>query len=170
MASITQPLRDEHTELRPQIEAIRAAGDAVGEPTPADVAERVGRAHAFLSGLLLPHADAAEKALYPAVNQAMGSPEASYTMSLDHAEIRRLTGVLGELREKLAAGEITHQDQRELRMVLYGLYVLVRLHLEKEEEAFLPVLDLRLTPEEASEMFHRMEAAAAEAKRQAGSA
>jgi hypothetical protein len=76
-------------------------------------------------------------------------------MSRDHAEVARLNGLLGELREKLAAGGLTHQDQRELRMVLYGLYVLVRLHLQKEEEeeeedAYLPLLDLRLTPEQAT--------------------
>ncbi len=93
-------------------------------------------------------------------------------MSRNHAEVARLNGLLGEIREKLAAGGLTHQDQRELRTVLYGLYVLVRLHLQKEEEeedAYLHLLDLRLTGEQATEMFAKIQAAAAEAKHMAGS-
>lgn len=167
MASITQPLREEHAELRPEIEAIRAAADSVGRGSPAALSESVERAHAFLSGLLIAHAAAEEEVLYPVVAEAMGSPDATRTMALDHAEIRRLTGRLGELRQALTAGAL--EDEGELRMVLYGLYVLIRLHLDKEEQAYLPLLEDRLKAEEAAEMFHRMEAAAARAKRQVSS-
>jgi hypothetical protein len=48
--------------------------------------------------------------------------------------------------------------------VLYGVYALVKLHFAKEEEVYLPILDQRLTPESAQEMFEAMEAAAHKAK------
>jgi iron-sulfur cluster repair protein YtfE (RIC family) len=48
--------------------------------------------------------------------------------------------------------------------VLFGVYGLVKVHFAKEEEVYLPILDQRLTPEAAQEMFERMEAAAHEAK------
>jgi len=49
---------------------------------------------------------------------------------------------------------------------LYGLYTLVKVHFAKEEEVYLPILDARLGPEAAREMFEAMEAAAHEAKQQ----
>jgi hypothetical protein len=36
----------------------------------------------------------------------------------------------------------------------------VALHFEKEEEIYLPILDASFRPEEADELFRRMEAAA----------
>jgi hypothetical protein len=50
--------------------------------------------------------------------------------------------------------------------VLYGLYAVVKLHFAKEEEVYLPILDARLTHEEASRMFEAMEMAAKQAKSQ----
>ncbi len=79
-----------------------------------------------------------------------------------------MSAVLGELRGKVDARELPPADQSELRRVLYGLHVLVKPHVKKEEDAYLPLLDARLTPEQAGEMFERMESAAAAAKRQAG--
>lgn len=49
---------------------------------------------------------------------------------------------------------------KALRRVLYGLYALVKVHFAKEEEVYLPILDARLTPETAHEMFAAMESAA----------
>jgi hypothetical protein len=48
--------------------------------------------------------------------------------------------------------------------VLYGLHTLVKVHFNKEEEIYLPLLDKSLTAEEAGEMFGKMEEAAAYAK------
>ena len=57
---------------------------------------------------------------------------------------------------------------KELRRVLYGLYALVKVHFAKEEEIYLPLLDARLTPEDAHRMFEEMEMAAQEAKSRIG--
>jgi iron-sulfur cluster repair protein YtfE (RIC family) len=51
-----------------------------------------------------------------------------------------------------------------LRRILYSLYTLLKLHLAKEEEIYLPLLETKLTAEEAHAMFEKMEAAAHEAK------
>ena len=165
MGSLTQPLRDEHAELRPRIEALRAAADSVGVAPAAEVAEAVARCHEFLADHLLAHAHAEEASLYPAVEEAMGCPGATQTMKLDHAEIGRLVEMLGGLRGRLQAGPLNRGGELELRRVLYGLYALVMLHLQKEEDAYLPVLDGWLTAPRATAMFEAMHAAASEAAR-----
>jgi hypothetical protein len=97
----------------------------------------------------------------------MGAAEATATMSRDHVEIGQLTGELGLLRSQLTGADVSESQQKALRRVLYGLYAVVKVHFAKEEEVYLPILDARLTREEAARMFEAMELAAQEAKSKA---
>jgi iron-sulfur cluster repair protein YtfE (RIC family) len=56
------------------------------------------------------------------------------------------------------------QNLKALQRVLYALYALVKVHFSKEEEVYLPILEERLTEEEARGMFEAMEHAAGHAK------
>ncbi len=164
MASITQPLRDEHKELYRELENLRLAGDVVNESLTSLAHEKVEQAYNFLIRQLIPHAQAEEKAIYPIIQKAMGAPQATATMTRDHVEVERLTQELGTLRVHKSQLSITFEQLNALRRVLYGLYTLVKLHFAKEEEIYLPLLDSKLTAEEAHTMFAAMEAAANEAK------
>jgi len=166
MTTITQPLRDEHKELMPHVETLRLAGDSIREAITAADRTLIDNAGTFLTRHLIPHAHAEEKALYPVVRKVMGSEEGTATMSRDHIEVERLTQELEILRSQTTQTEITLQQANSLRRVLYGLYTLVKVHFAKEEEVYLPLLDVRLKPEEAKAMFSAMEAAAQEAKAQ----
>ena len=164
MASITQPLRDEHKALYPQVEVLRLAGDVVNESLTSLAHEKIEQSYNFLIRQLIPHAQAEEKALYPMVEKAMGAPQVTATMSRDHLEVERLTEVLGTLRVHRTQLSITFDQVMALRRVLYGLYTVVKLHFAKEEEIYLPLLDAKLTAEEAKAMFTVMDDAAREAK------
>jgi iron-sulfur cluster repair protein YtfE (RIC family) len=164
MASITQPLRDEHKALYPQVENLRSAGDAINESLTSLAHEKIEQAYNFLTRQLIPHAQAEDKALYPMVQKTMGAPQATATMSRDHEEVYRLTEELGTLRVHRTQLSITFVQVNALQRVLYGLYALVKLHFAKEEEIYLPLLDSKLTAEEAKAMFEAMDAAALEAK------
>ena len=164
MNTLTQPLRDEHKELYPHIEALKQAGLAVHGTLTQSSLEQIDAAHDFLSAHLLPHAQAEEAALYPAVQKVMGSPYATATMSRDHVEVERLTRELADLRSQLQGSEIGAAKANELKRVLYGLYTLVKVHFAKEEEVYLPLLDANLTAEEARELFEAMEKAAVAVK------
>jgi hemerythrin-like domain-containing protein len=162
MATLTQPLRDEHRELLRQVESLRVAAEATADGTPAEVDRLAGEALHFLQHELIPHATAEDEALYPVVAAAIGGPNATATMSRDHVEVGKLTA---ELRELLERGRETGDVHREgLRRVLYGLYALVHLHFAKEEEVYLPILDAALDGPAAARMFEAMEAAAGRAK------
>ena len=164
MASITQPLRDEHKALYPQVEILRLAGDVVNESLTSLAHDKIEQSYNFLIRQLIPHAQAEDKALYPVVQKVLGTPQATTTMSRDHVEVERLTQVLGTLRVHRTQLSITFDQAMALRRVLYGLYALVKLHFAKEEEIYLPLLDSKLTAEEARAMFEAMEVAAGEAK------
>ena len=158
MNPVTQPLRDEHRELRPHIDAILAVADLLDEEPPPALLDRLAETSTFVNGHLLRHATAEERALYPVVARAMGGGDVTATMSRDHREIADLGRRLEGLVDAARAGST---DRRDLRRVLYGLHAIVALHFAKEEEVYLPLLDERLTPEAAGRLFAEMEDAAA---------
>ncbi len=164
MAILTQPLREEHKELLPHIEAIRQVADASGEAPLSELRPQIDGVYDFLVHHLLPHAQAEEAALYPVVGKVMGAPEATGTMSRDHVEVERLIEELGMLRSNVSGSTLTMEQIKDLRRVLYGLYTLVKVHFAKEEEVYLPILDARLTPDAARRLFEDMEQAAHQAK------
>ena len=147
-----------------KLETLRLAGDVVNESLTTLAHDKIEQAYNFLTRQLIPHAQAEEKALYPMVEKAMGALQATATMTRDHVEVERLTQELGTLRVHKSQLSITFEQVSALRRVLYGLYSLVKLHFAKEEEIYLPLLDAKLTAEEAQAMFTAMDAAAREAK------
>lgn len=159
MRTLTQPLRDEHKELIPHIDQILEVANSIPEASLEQIHNGVTEVYEFLAYHLIPHAQAEEAALYPAVQKVLGSSEATKTMSRDHVEVERYIEELAELRES-----ISPQNFKSLQRVLYGLYALIKVHFAKEEEVYLPILEQRLSPEEAREMFEAMEAAAGQAK------
>jgi iron-sulfur cluster repair protein YtfE (RIC family) len=165
MKTITEPLRDEHKELLPHIESLRIAGESIHAHLFSPfIREEVEKAYKFLTDELIPHAKAEDRALYPVVQKVMGAKEATATMSRDHVEVDRLTGELGDLLLKVDGTAITDEQTHAMRRILFGLYALVKVHFAKEEEVYLPLLDARLTEQEAAAMFESMERAAHDVK------
>ena len=164
MASLTQPIKDEHKALSRQVENLRLAGDAVNESLTSSAHDKIEQAYDFLTRQLFPHAQAEEKVLYPMVQKIMDSPHATATMSRDHMEVDRLTMELGSLRVHKTQLSVPFDHAMALRRVLYSLYALIKLHLAKEEEIYLPLLDSKLTEAEAREMFEKMGPVVQEAK------
>jgi hypothetical protein len=102
--TVTQPLRDEHKELIPHIEALRAVADSVGYGSIEAIRHGVDEAYTFLTHHLIPHAEAEDRALYPVVEKLMGTAGVTATMSRDHVEVGRLTQELSGLRAQLTTG------------------------------------------------------------------
>lgn len=164
MASLPQVVRDEHRELVARIEVLRSVADSIGSAEPGSLREGVGQAYRFLIHQLIPHAQAEEQVFYPTVGRVLRAVEATATMSRDHLEIIRLTEELEALRLRLFYEPFNTSDEQALRRVLYGLYAIIKLHLAKEEEIYVPLLEARLQPEEADHLVEAMERTASEAK------
>jgi iron-sulfur cluster repair protein YtfE (RIC family) len=113
---------------------------------------------------LIPHAQAEEQVLYPAVGRLLRAVEATETMSRDHLEVIRLTEELEALRLRLFYTPLSESDKQALRRILYGLYAIIKLHLAKEEEIYLPILEARLPAGEVDHLVKAMERTATDAK------
>ena len=159
MNTLTQPLRDEHKELIPHIKKILEVADSIPDAPLEQLRTGVREVYEFLAYHLIPHAQAEDDALYPAVQRALGSLDATRTMTRDHIEVAHYIAELAQLQQDLSP-----QNFKALQRVLYGLYALVKVHFAKEEEVYLPILEERMTADEATEMFESMEIAASHAK------
>jgi iron-sulfur cluster repair protein YtfE (RIC family) len=152
MTTPTEPMRQEHRQIRSRLAAMRALADGIDEiPTTALTSELDGMV-AFLDGGLIPHALAEEEVVYPQVAAAMEPGQGTATMSRDHLEILRLADQLRHLTHRLR-DQPSKRLRRDLRRVLYRLEAIGALHLGKEEEIYLPILDTVLTPETAAALF-----------------
>lgn len=154
--ALTRPLRDEHRELLPNIEMLRSTADLVGLAMIEQVCGLLDEAHGFLVQRVIPHAGAEERVLYPVIEEAMGAPGATQAMGLDHVAIARGADELDWLRGQLHGSTLTLDQAMALRRVLYGLHAILKLHFQKVEELYLPVLDCWLTQERARILFGHM--------------
>lgn len=145
-AEMLHRFANEHDEMREELSILRQTAQliATGGLDQAHVSLR--RVDDFLFETLLPHEQAEDKQLYPALAGPLGSGEATATMSRMHAEIDRLSRRLRtHLEQADAAGGLSADQSDDLLACLYGLYALLRLHFVQEEENYFT-----LTTEEAS--------------------
>ena len=125
----------EHDELAQVRRMVRQAADTVAGGAGPRSDAIVRRVHQLLTERLLPHEHAEETELYPLLDQVLGSPEGTFTMSRGHVEIERLVRRLGRhLAETPATVEPDQVD--DLRATLYGLDAVLTLHFAQEEEAY----------------------------------
>ncbi len=127
----------EHDQLRDSIGLLRTAADRLAAGPDAGALDSIVAAHALLTERILPHEQAEETLLYPALADPLGSGEATATMSRTHAEIQRLSDrITTHLALARSAGAIQHDQVDDLLACLYGLYALLRLHFLQEEENY----------------------------------
>ncbi len=109
------------------------------EKSPRDPAALV----AFLRGELLPHAEEEERELYDRIERVIPPEQATLTMRLDHEAIAQYTRELEELASTLASASAAERAALESRFWQRAreLAAIVRLHLDKEERAYLPLYE-----------------------------
>lgn len=139
----------EHHDILPHIDQLKQTADMVGVAPAEDIRQATQSSYEFLTHQLIPHAKAEDAVLYPLIARYMGYRDVTNVMSRDHEEVGTLTARLGKLLQ-------TDMDATELRRVLYSLHAIVRLHFEKEESYYLPVLREHLTVEDDEKAAHAM--------------
>lgn len=137
----TRPLADraaverlgaEHEALRALLERMRRTAERLDrEPTPPLPA--LQQIAATFEALLLPHQEAEEAGLYPALAQALGGRDPLGTMTRMHAEIARSAERFRALVAGMAGNGGSAAEAREAIRLLHGLDALLEIHLAAEE-------------------------------------
>ncbi|MFF3890104.1 heavy metal translocating P-type ATPase [Streptomyces sp. NPDC001914] len=135
--ALVQRFAAEHDDLQDVLDAVRGAADRVSDSPGPGALAAVEEAHRLLAERLLPHENAEEHELYPALAPALGGPEATATMSRAHTEIARLSRrIATHLELSRVDGGLAPGQLDDLRSCLYGLNTVLRLHFTQEEENY----------------------------------
>jgi hypothetical protein len=137
--SLPQAAHEHHERLLERVNRIPEMADALLAAKPDAALASITEMRGFLSGTLLPHMEAAERALYPQLERMFQNRHSMAPMRREHDRIRELVGEFGGLVDK-DAGTISLGRTLALRRVLFSLYALLKVHLA-EEEAYLRIVE-----------------------------
>lgn len=131
---------DEHIDLRPRLGQLREVADQLGGAPAGDTMARLRSVHTFLVEELLPHEEAEDTELYPALAEVLGGADPTGAMSRTHVEIATQVRRLGRILDGIGVEGPIDEDVNELRQLLYGLHAILRLHFSQEEEGYFSLL------------------------------
>ena len=141
MTSMLPRVSHEHHErLSRHVDAMPAVADLIGTAPVADLAPRLDDTCTFLTDLLVPHMEAAERALYPELERMFQNRHSMTPMRREHAEIRSLVDDLRGRRTGVDQGCLTVAEAVALRRVIFRLYALLKVHLA-EEQLYLDIVE-----------------------------
>ena len=131
----------EHQRLLPGVKRIRYTADRLDQLSAQDVRTELTKLHQFLMTEVIPHEQAEEATVYPAVARLIGGDDPTAPMNRAHLEIAHMVDVLGRHLNELPSQGPAIDDIRDLRHILYGLDAILRLHFAQEDEAYLALMD-----------------------------
>ncbi len=150
-ASLPQVSHEHHDRLMHHVDTMPLVGDQLGVASVAELRPRVDDVAAFLNGLLLPHMEAAERALYPELERMFQNRHSMTPMRREHDEIRKLVAELVRLQQRLDAGPLHTGETVALRRVIFRLYAMLKVHLA-EEELYLGIIEHGVSAESAGKL------------------
>ena len=145
--ALTRRFRAEHARLRPDIDHLLAVADQIGSVDPKTAYRLASGVHHFLVDDLIPHEQAEDAELYPALARVLGGADPTGTMSRGHAEIVHLSQRLGCLLADVDEERLEADDNSDTRRLLYGLHAVLRLHFSQEDEGYFSLVDDQPAPE-----------------------
>lgn len=147
----------EHEErLLSQVDRLPAVADSIASTPAAELRPRVDEVVEFMTGVLVPHMEAAERALYPELERLMQNRHSMTPMRREHEEIRALVASLERSRGRLATGHFGSGEAVALRRILFQLYGLLKIHLA-EEHLYLDLIEHGISPEADAALAAAME-------------
>lgn len=147
---------EHHERLLHHVQELPGIADMLLGPNTTEVRPTLAASSSFLTETLLPHIDAAERALYPELERLFQNRHSMGPMRREHGEIRRLVGDLARLTDELEPGPVAIGKALALRRVLFHLYSLLRIHLA-EEEAYLHIVEHGVTADVADVLAAAMD-------------
>ena len=147
---------EHHDRLTRQIDLMPAVGDLIGTAPLTELRPKVDELSAFLTGLLIPHMDAAEQTLYPELERLLQNLHSMTPMRREHGEIRKLVADLGRFQARVDDGRLSTGDAVALRRVVFRLFALLKVHLA-EEQLYLGIIEKGTSAESAAALAAAME-------------
>jgi hypothetical protein len=149
-------IREHHDRLIRHVDRIPATADLLGHAKPPELGPALDETCGFLSELLVPHMDAAERALYPQLERLLQNRHSMTPMRREHDEIRARIGELEALRGEAGRRALGVAQQVKLRRLLFQLYAALKVHLA-EEVLYADMVEFGASAEQEAALATAME-------------
>ncbi len=149
--SLPRVAHEHHERLMQHVEEMPAIGATMLSAPIEELRPRLLEVDEWLTGLLIPHLDAAERTLYPELERMLQNQHSMTPMRREHEAIRRLVGEYSRLVKGLGEGKPKVGRILALRRVFYRLFAILEIHLA-EEELYIPIINHGVTDEAAELM------------------
>lgn len=162
-------IRTHHAELAQKLMEYAGQFDAgINQFDVSLLTDLLTQLGSFLTDELLPHAQGEERVLYPALDPVIaqhGSPTS--TIRIDHEYLTRFIQEATDLAGKLRSVGQRERDPiaAQLQQVLGQLQTLLTVHLAKEEQVYLPLVEQHFSPDEQQRLLGELHEAAAQIPR-----
>ena len=140
-SALAQRFQTEHRAIEADLLQLKATADSLGSLPPSEAVGRLRAIYELLQREVLPHEEAEETVLYPALNRVLGGADPTGPMSRGHAEITHRIRRLGRFLDELRDEGPDAVETADLRNLLYGLHAILSLHTAQEEESYLSLGD-----------------------------
>jgi iron-sulfur cluster repair protein YtfE (RIC family) len=110
----------------------------------------------FLTELLLPHMEAAERALFPELDRMMQNRHSTVPLRREHEQIRAAVQDLARLRGVADHGQLSMNEKVALRRIVFRLYALLKIHMA-EELLYAELVEHSASPEAERALAAAME-------------
>lgn len=155
-ATLPQVSLEHHDRLMHHLDAMTAVGDMIGVAPITELRPSVDEVARFLTGLLLPHMEAAEHTLYPELERMLQNRHSMTPMRREHDEIRQLIAEFARLDDRLISGPPQTSELVTLRRVTFRLYAMLKVHLA-EEQLYLGIIEHGVSADVAERLAAAME-------------
>jgi len=129
-------LHAEHRELEPVLDRLTTVADRLPGLQGAALLGAVQEVEAMLRERILPHEQADDHQVYPAIAALLGGDDPLAAMSRTHREIFRLHRRLAAATERLATSGDDAGAVQDVQRTLHALDAILRLHFLQEEEIY----------------------------------
>jgi iron-sulfur cluster repair protein YtfE (RIC family) len=127
------PVAQQHHErLLHHVDRMPAVADLLDRGSVDELRTQLDEMCEFMTDLLVPHMEAAERALYPELERMMQNRHSMTPTRREHAQIRAGVDQLIALRNRMNPPRLSLNDQVALRRTIFQLYGLLKVHLAEE--------------------------------------
>jgi iron-sulfur cluster repair protein YtfE (RIC family) len=129
-------LKAEHAGLAQALERMARLAEQLDTAANGTFMAELRAVDALLYDRILPHEQADERELHPALARLLGGRDPMAAISRTHREIGHLIRRFHRLVEELQDASPAVEERVELRRTLYGLEAILRLHFAQEDEIY----------------------------------
>ncbi|HLB44174.1 MAG TPA: hemerythrin domain-containing protein [Candidatus Limnocylindrales bacterium] len=148
--------REHHERLLRHVDQMPAIAELMERGATDELRFALGEMCDFMTELLVPHMEAAERAIYPELERVLQNRHSMTPMRREHTEIRSGVAELVRLRGIVDRPPLSVKDQVALRRIVFRLYGLLKVHLA-EELLYAEIVEHGASPEAEQALAAAME-------------